>query len=71
MATTTMTLSDAATKQFTVHVPMVLHQLQKDAMKVKMADPLVMFNLLLEMGPVKLDVWYQLLCFAFVMTCRN
>ena len=35
-------------QQFTVHVPLLLHQLKKDAMKVRMADPQINFDFLSE-----------------------
>ena len=41
-------------QQFTVHDPLVLHQLKNDAMKVRMADPQINFDLLSELQPVKL-----------------
>ena len=45
--------AEAAAQQFTEQVPH-LHQLKKDAMKVRMADPQINFDLLLELQPVKL-----------------
>ena len=45
--------AEAAAQQFTVQVPL-LHQLKKDAMKARMADPQINFDLLLELQPVKL-----------------
>ena len=41
-------------QQFTVHVPLLLHQLKKDAMKVRMADPQINFDLFSGPHPVKL-----------------
>ena len=41
-------------QQFTVHVPLLLHQLKKDAMKVRMADPQINFDLFSGLQPVKL-----------------
>ena len=46
--------AEATAQQFTVQVPLVLNQLKKDAMKARMADPQINFDLLLELQPVKL-----------------
>ena len=46
--------AEAAAQQFTVQVPLGLHQLKKDAMKARMADPKINFDLLFEMQPVKI-----------------